>query len=103
MPAPPPPPITDGSKKPMLNRIKEAYIHANQNFHVAKQYQKIIGSREPSTCRRLPRKKGPAKFFFGDIDFNTSIHFISDIISSKSGGVFYSARQVKSNYWALAP
>ena len=45
--------------------------------------KKIIGSRELQlgTCGRLPRKK----FFFGDIDFSTSIHFISDFISSKSG------------------
>ena len=60
--------------------------------------KKIFGSDEPS-CGRLTRKK----FFFGDIDFSTSIHFISDIIPSQSGGVFDSARQVKSNHWALTP
>ena len=54
------------------------------------------------TSRTNPEKRA-VKFFFGDIDFSTSIHLISDIISSKSAGVFDSARQVKSNYWTLAP
>ena len=52
--------------------------------------------------RELTPEKRVVKFLFGDIDFSTSIHFISDIISSKSERVFDSARQVKSNHWALA-
>ena len=52
--------------------------------------------------RELTPEKRAVKFLFGDIDFSTSIHFISDIISSKSGRVFDSAIQVKSNHWALA-
>ena len=76
----------------LLLKFKEVYIFANQHFHVAKQYQKIIGSREPGQyLREASEKQGPCKVFSGDIDFSTSIHFISDIICSKSGGVFDSA------------
>ena len=49
------------------------------------------------------REERARKVFLWSINFSTSIHFISDIISSKSGGVFDSARQVKPNHWALAP
>ena len=71
---------------------------------MAKQCQNIIESREPLLVPAGGfREKRAVKFFFGDIDFSTSIHFIFDIISSKSGGVFDSARQVKSDHWALAP
>ena len=53
------------------------------------------------TSRNNPRKKD-RKVLFGDIDFSTSIHFISDIISSKSARAFDSARQVKSiGHWLL--
>ena len=80
------------------------HIHANQNFHVAKKCQKIIGSRE---SQLVPaggfQEKRAVKFFFGYIDFSTSIHFISDIASSESWGFFNSARQVKLiiGHWLL--
>ena len=66
----------------LLLKFKEDYIHVNQHFHVAKQCQNIIGSHGPQL---VPAggflEKRAVKFFFGDIDFNTSsIHFISDII-----------------------
>ena len=57
-----------------------------------------------NTCGRRQRKKG-CEVLFGDTDFGNSIHFIFGMISIESERVFDSttARQVKSNHWALAP
>ena len=62
----------------ILLKFKEVYIHANQHFHVAKQCQQIIGLHEPWLYLRLSEKKG-RKDFIGDIDFRTSVHFISEV------------------------